>query len=325
MIKDIFTSDFKENDFEATALQTFEYQYKQNKDYRNFSDLLHRNPDTVKSLKDIPFLPISLFKTHRITTGDWEPEMIFESSGTTGMRPSRHFIRDLSLYERSFSEGFRYFYSAPEDYCFLALTPSYLERQNSSLIYMMKKLMEQSGRPENGFYLYNHEELREKLLFLDRLGQKTMLWGVTYALLDFCEEQRLQLKNVVVLETGGMKGKREEITREALHQILTKRFGVATIHSEYGMAELLSQAYSKGDGIFRTPPWMKAMIREIDDPLSYCPVGKTGGVNIIDLANINTCSFIATQDLGKIYPDDAFEISGRFAAADVRGCNLLLE
>lgn len=325
MIKDIFASGFHDKDFEETSLQIFEYQYRNNDVYRDFSDLLRRNPDNVKTLKDIPFLPISFFKTREIATGDWTPEMVFESSGTTGMQSSRHFIKDLSLYERSFSEGFRYFYGAPEDYCFLALLPSYLERQNSSLIYMMEKLMEQSGHPENGFYLYNHEELKERLLFLDRQGQKTLLWGVTYALLDFCEEQQFQLQNVVILETGGMKGKREEITREALHQILKRHFGVAAIHSEYGMAELLSQAYSKGDGIFRTPPWMKVMIREADDPLSYCPTGKTGGVNIIDLANINTCSFIATQDLGKINLDHSFEISGRFDAADIRGCNLLVD
>jgi hypothetical protein len=324
-ISRIFNSDFDPDDFVETSLQVFEYQYKNNSIYRLFSDLLHRNPDNATSLEDIPFLPISFFKTHKVVTGDWNPETVFESSGTAGMQQSKHYIKDTALYEKSFTEGFRYFYGDPKEYCFLALLPSYIERQGSSLIYMMKKLMEQSGHSDNGFYLHEHEALKNKLLELDRSGQKTILWGVTYALLDFSENQHFHLKNTIVFETGGMKGKRKEITRDMLHRILTERFGVETIHSEYGMAELLSQTYSKGSGLFQMPAWMKIMIREIDDPLSFAGRGATGGVNVIDLANIHSCSFIATQDLGKLYSDNSFEILGRFDVADMRGCNLLID
>jgi len=233
-------------------------------------------------------------------------------------------VKKTALYEKSFTEGFRYFYGNPEDYCFLALLPSYLERADSSLVYMLQKLMEQSRHPDNGFYLYDHHALSEKLKDLEQKGQKTLLWGVAYALLDFSEQYPLPLKNTVVIETGGMKGKRREMTRTELHEILCQRFGLQHIHSEYGMAELFSQAYSKSTGIFQTPPWMRITTREPDDPLTPAKTGRKGGINIIDLANIHSCSFIATQDLGTIFPDGTFEISGRFDDSDLRGCNLMV-
>lgn len=324
-IERIFTPSMDDSDFTGYALAIYRYQYSHNEVYRNYSKLLNRTPDNVDTLERIPFLPIAFFKTHPVKTGEWQPQSVFGSSGTTGMQQSFHEVKDISLYEKSFLEAFRYFYGEPTDYCFLALLPSYLERTGSSLIYMLETLMQKSGHPNNGFYLYEHDKLKERLLLLDKSGQKVFLWGVTYALLDFAEESSLSLHNTIVLETGGMKGRRKEIIRSELHEILKERFGINSIHSEYGMAELLSQAYSKGKGIFETPPWMKIFVREIDDPLTFSKNGVTGGINIIDLANIHSCSFIATQDLGKCYSDGSFEISGRFDASDVRGCNLLVE
>jgi len=311
--------------FTEVALQVFDYQYHNNEVYRDFAQLLCRTPQRVSSLEQIPFLPVSLFKTHQIQTGAWNPEKIFRSSGTSGMQTSRHFVKDVALYEKSFTEGFRYFYGNPEDYCFLALLPSYLERGDSSLVYMLQKLMEQSRHPDSGFYLHDHHSLSEKLKDLEQKGAKTMLWGVSYALLDFSERYPLPLKNTIVVETGGMKGKRREMTRNELHEILRQGFDLQHIHSEYGMAELLSQAYSKGGGIFQAPLWMRIMTREPDDPLTPAKIGRKGGVNIIDLANIHSCSFIATQDLGTVFPDGTFEVSGRFDDSDLRGCNLMVE
>jgi len=311
--------------FTKVALQIFDYQYNNNDVYRNFVQLIRRMPKQVSSLKQIPFLPVSLFKTHRVQTGAWNPDKIFRSSGTSGMQTSYHFVKDIALYEKSFTEGFRYFYGHPEDYCFLALLPAYLEREDSSLVYMLQKLMGQSRHPDSGFYLYDHHSLSEKLKDLERKGKKTMLWGVSYALLDFSERYPLSLRNTIVVETGGMKGKRREMTRNELHEILRQRFDLQHIHSEYGMAELLSQGYSKGDGIFQTPPWMRIITREPDDPLTPTKNGRKGGINIIDLANIHSCAFIATQDLGTVFPDGTFEVSGRFDESDLRGCNLMVE
>ena len=307
------------------TLQIFDYQYNNNEIYRNFAQLLRRTPKQVSSLEQIPFLPISFFKTHRIQTGAWHPEKIFRSSGTSGMTTSCHLVKETALYEKSFTEGFRHFYGSPDEYCFLALLPSYLEREDSSLVYMLQTLMKQSGHPDNGFYLYDYQKLSRKLHDLEQSGQKTLLWGVSYALLDFSEQYPIPLKNTIVVETGGMKGKRREMLRSELHEILRQRFDLEHIHSEYGMAELFSQAYSKGAGIFQTPPWMRVMMRQPDDPLTLAQTGKKGGINIIDLANIHSCSFIATQDLGTILQDGTFEISGRFDHSDLRGCNLMVE
>jgi hypothetical protein len=323
--KDIFSVSSASELFAETALQVFCYQYDNNEIYRNFAQLLRRTPKQVLTLEEIPFLPISFFKTHRIQSGAWHPERIFRSSGTSGMERSCHLVKEMALYERSFTDGFRSFYGAPDEYCFLALLPSYLERKDSSLIYMLQELMKQSGHPDNGFYLDDYPQLNRKLHDLERAGQKTLLWGVAYALLDFSEQYPMPLRNTTVIETGGMKGKRREMLRCELHEILCRRFEVEHIHSEYGMAELFSQAYSKGNGIFQTPPWMRVMMRQPDDPLTYSQIGKKGGINVIDLANTHSCSFIATQDLGTLFPNDTFEVSGRFDDADLRGCNLMVD
>jgi len=248
----------------------------------------------------------------------------FTSSGTTGMITSQHMVTDISLYEQSYRLAFSEFYGNIEDYVVLALLPSYLERTGSSLIYMVKDLIELSNNEHSGFYLHNYDELIAKLIEIDNAGQNVILIGVTYALLDLIEKQNFQLKNTIIMETGGMKGRRKEIIREELHDILCKGFGVKSIHSEYGMTELLSQAYSLGNGIFECPSWMQILVRNTEDALTYENYGKTGGVNVIDLANINSCSFIATQDLGKKYPNNSFEILGRFDNSDIRGCNLMV-
>lgn len=310
--------------FIKTALKVFRFQYENNLPYRQFCDFLSRTPADVKTLEDIPFLPISFFKTHTIISGNGEPQQIFTSSGTTGDQTSSHFVSDTSIYETSYLNTFSSFYGNIEDYVVLALLPSYLERTGSSLIYMVDDLIRKSGNPDSGFYLHNYAELIEKLERLDSDGKNIILIGVTYALLDLVEMHGFDLTNTIVMETGGMKGRRKEIIREELHRILCDGFGVSSIHSEYGMTELLSQAYSHGNGIFHCPPWMKVMARDTEDALTIIPHGKTGGLNIIDLANINSCAFIATQDLGKIYDDGSFEVLGRFDNSDIRGCNLMV-
>lgn len=319
--KDIFQNDL---DFNRIALEVFTFQYTNNQVYQKFCDLLHRNPKNTCQLNDIPFLPISFFKEYQIKTNNLNKEdIVFTSSGTTGSQTSKHYVQDIQWYIQSYVKGFEYFYNDPADYTFLALLPSYLEREGSSLIFMMEDLI-QKGQPKSGFYLNNHQELIDSLHQLEAKNQKTILVGVTYALLDLIEKQNFQLKNTLIMETGGMKGKRKELIREELHEILCHGFGVEQIHSEYGMTELLSQAYSKGNGIFECPPWMKVMIRDTEDALSYLPNEKTGGINVIDLANINSCSFIATQDLGKKYNNETFEVLGRFDHSDIRGCNLMV-
>lgn len=313
------------DDFKQIALAIFNYQYANNEVYKNYLISLKVKPDKISELEQIPFMPIEFFKTHKVISyledKDQESEL-FTSSGTI---QSKHFVLDLSIYETSFKKGFELFYGNIEEYCILALLPSYLERNGSSLIYMVEDLIVSSKHPASGFYLNNYDELILKLNQLELQKQKTILLGVTYALLDLIEKQKFQLKHTIVMETGGMKGKREEMVREELHAVLCEGFGVNEIHSEYGMTELLSQAYSKGEGIFNCPPWMKILIRDTNDPFSFLSYQKSGGINIIDLANINSCSFIATQDLGKSYSDNSFEVLGRFDNSDIRGCNLLVQ
>ncbi len=302
----------------------FRFQHGHNAVYREFCDFLKVDKQQVKSLKDIPFLPIQFFKTHDVLSTTDEVRETFTSSGTTGMSTSRHLITDITLYEESYQKAFARFYGNIEDYTVLALLPSYLEREGSSLIYMVEDLIRISNNVESGFYLHNYDELILKLEALDRSGRNVLLIGVTYALLDLVEKKQFQLNNTIIMETGGMKGRRKEMIREELHDILCKGFGVSAIHSEYGMTELLSQAYSLGDGIFECPDWMQILTRDTEDALSYVPEGKTGGINVIDLANINSCSFIATQDLGKKYANNTFEVLGRFDNSDIRGCNLMV-
>ena len=310
--------------FEKIALKVFRYQYDNNVVYREFCQHLKVEKQDVKSLLQIPFLPIQFFKSHEVVSGENPIQTIFTSSGTTGMTTSNHFVSDLSLYENSYRQAFAQFYGNIEDYVVLALLPSYLEREGSSLIYMVNDLIKKSNNSESGFYLHNYEELVTKLFALDQSGQNVILIGVTYALLDLIEIQKFQLHNTIVMETGGMKGKRKELIREELHEILCRGFGVSQIHSEYGMTELLSQAYSFGEGVFECPPWMQILIRDTEDALHYIADGKTGGLNVIDLANVNSCSFIATQDLGKKNPNATFEVLGRFDTSDIRGCNLMV-
>jgi hypothetical protein len=320
---DIFTISSKK-EFEKIALKVFRIQFDNNLVYQEFCKLLKKNKENVKSLIEIPFLPIQFFKSHDVLSSSKPIQTTFTSSGTTGMTTSKHLVTDVSLYEESYRNAFSEFYGNIENYCVLALLPSYLVREGSSLIHMVDDLIQSSNHKDSGFYLNNYEELIAKLLELESSGQNVILIGVTYALLDLIEIHQFQLKNTIIMETGGMKGKRKEMIREELHEILCKGFGVPVIHSEYGMTELLSQAYSLGNGIFECPNWMQILIRETEDALSYVKEGKTGGINVIDLANINSCSFIATQDLGKKYPNHSFEVLGRFDNSDIRGCNLMV-
>ncbi len=314
--------------FDEIALQVFHFQYYNNPVYKQFINALKISPDNVRVIKDIPFLPISFFKSHIVAATSFIPEYVFESSGTTGSVNSRHFIKCLSLYRESFVRGFELFYGPANEWCIIGLLPSYLERSTSSLVMMADELIKQSGHEQSGFYLYNHEKLYNVLLQLESKKQKTLLIGVTFALLDFAEKYSLQLKYTTVMETGGMKGRREEWTREQVHTFLQERLGVNKVHSEYGMTELLSQAYSQGDGIFSTPPWMKILIREEDDPLAVheCNNLKSinGAINVIDLANLYSCPFIATEDVGKLFPNGSFSVLGRLDNTDIRGCSLMV-
>jgi len=312
------------NEFEKMALEIFQYQAENNLVYREFLSYLRIHIHSVKKIEEIPFLPIQFFKSHKVVSSEADVQQIFLSSGTTGNEQSKHFVTDLSIYEESFTKGFEHFYGAIEDYTVLALLPSYLEREGSSLIYMANDFIQKSKNKKSGFYLNNLTELAQNLMELDKNNEKVLLIGVSFALLDLAEKHKFQLKNTIVMETGGMKGRRKELIRSALHQILREGFGVESIHSEYGMTELLSQAYSKGNGIFECPPWMKILMRDTEDALTILPQGKSGGINIIDLANINSCSFIATQDLGITYLNGTFEVIGRFDNSDIRGCNLMV-
>lgn len=311
-------------DFNKTALQVFKHQFTNNKVYRSFCDLIYVHPSDVNTIEQIPFLPIQFFKTREVLSSTEEIQETFTSSGTTGNTTSKHLVTDLSWYETSYLKGFDYFYGNIEDYVVLALLPNYLERKGSSLIYMVDDLIKRSKNPESGFYLNNLDELAQKLTHLDSQGKKVLLIGVSFALLDLIEQYDFNLSNTIIMETGGMKGRRKELIRNELHTILSNGFGVNEIHSEYGMTELLSQGYSKGNGVFNCPPWMQILTRDTEDALTILPKGKSGGINVIDLANYNSCSFIATQDLGKIYHKNSFEIIGRFDNSDIRGCNLMV-
>jgi phenylacetate-coenzyme A ligase PaaK-like adenylate-forming protein len=314
-------------DFASVALDIFRFQHQHSQVYQQFCNALHVNPVSITEINQIPFLPVAFFKTHTIATTTFEPAAVFESSGTTQTINSKHFVKDIALYEESFNTAFRLFYGDPKDWCIIALLPSYLERSNSSLIMMADKLIEQSAHAQSGFYLHDLEKLHYTITSLENQQQKTLLLGVTFALLDFAEQYPMHLQYTTIMETGGMKGRRREMTRQEVHDILCTSFKVNVVHSEYGMTELLSQAYSTGHGIFSCPPWMKVLVREEDDPLTVLSANKenivSGAVNVIDLANIYSCSFIATDDAAKLYPDESFEILGRLDNSDIRGCSLL--
>ncbi len=313
--------------FEALSLEIFRYQYGANPVYKNYVDALAVNPASVGEIEQIPFLPIRFFKSHAVMSGDFEPEAVFESSGTTTTVNSRHYINDASLYKESFTRGFELFYGVAKELCIIGLLPSYLERSSSSLVYMVNELVEQSNHPQSGFYLNEHEKLAAALQQLESQRQPTLLIGVTFALLDLAEKFSMPLRYITLMETGGMKGKRKEMIRAEVHDVLKHAFHVPVIHSEYGMTELLSQAYSKGNGIFNNPPWMKVLMRDEEDPLYVrnCPGDKhiTGAINVIDLVNIHSCSFIATDDAGRLFADGSFEVLGRLDNSDLRGCSLL--
>ena len=319
IVNNIFDTSF---DFTEKALEIMRYQYLSNKVYHQWNDVLHTDIALVNSLLNIPFLPISFFKTHNVVSGDFNTEAVFESSGTTQTFTSRHSIKDLNLYRQSFLKAFELFYGKVTDYCIIGLLPSYLERNNSSLVVMVNDLIKESGHPLNGFYLYDFEKLKEVLTTLEMSHQKSILIGVTFALIDFSLYFPMQLKHTIVMETGGMKGRGKELIRSEMHELLCKNLGIKNVHSEYGMTELLSQAYSKADGRFFCPPWMKVLIRDEEDPLSLQLSGK-GILNVIDLVNVHSCSFIATDDAGIVYPDGSFEILGRIDYSDIRGCSLL--
>ncbi len=310
--------------FNDLALEVFRSKKRNIIHYRQFIEILHIQPQNITNLHQIPFLPISFFKTHQVQTGNWAPQIIFTSSGTTGQTPSQHFVRDINWYNRNTVVGFEDFYGKVSDFCFLALLPSYLERTGSSLIQMADYFINQSQYTESGFYLYNYETLIQHLKVLNAQKTPTILIGVSFALWELAEQFPTSLPHITIMETGGMKGKREEITRTELHNILKNAFEAKAIHSEYGMTELLSQAYSKGDGIFEASATMKIIIKEMTDPFASQKVGKSGVVNIIDLANLDSCSFIATQDIGRVFENQTFEILGRMDDSDIRGCNLMV-
>lgn len=313
-----------DKDFTNRALAVFQHQFENNRVYRSFCDLLYVHPSDVKEVHQIPFLPIQFFKSHQIIASQAEAQVIFSSSGTTGSITSKHLVTDISWYMESYLKSFERFYGNIKEYVVLALLPNYLEREGSSLVYMVDDLIKRSKNEKSGFFLHNLTDLSKNLTELDKNGQKTLLIGVSFALLDLIEKEQFNLNNTIVMETGGMKGRRKEMTRFELHERLQKGFGVPQIHSEYGMTELLSQAYSAGNGVFECPPWMKILTRDPEDALTIQKFNRTGGINIIDLANYNSCSFIATQDLGKVYENGQFKIIGRFDHSDIRGCNLMV-
>jgi phenylacetate-coenzyme A ligase PaaK-like adenylate-forming protein len=320
-----------EESFESLALEIFSFQFKNNSIYKSYTEALGITPASIRSLEQIPFLPVRFFKSHDIKTTSFNPRTIFESSGTTGSINSHHLIKDISLYEESFIKGFELFYGPVKDYCIIGLLPSYLERKNSSLVYMVEKLIQLTGHLQSGFYLNEYEKLIAVLNELEKQKQRTILIGVTFALIDLAKKFKLNLKHTIIIETGGMKGRGQEIVRPQVHSILKQAFNIPAIHSEYGMTELLSQAYSKGEGIFHCPPWMKVLVRDDEDPLLVKIVSRfqngpqlSGAINIIDLTNIYSCSFIATDDVGKIYNDGSFEVLGRMDNSDLRGCSLLI-
>ena len=323
MINNIFSIK-NEIEFNKKALEVFNHQFKNNKVYRSFCDLLYIHPSDITKIEDIPFLPIQFFKQRKVVSSLDKVDELFTSSGTTGSITSKHYVTDINLYKQSYLNGFHHFYGDIEEYTVLALLPNYLERKGSSLVYMVDDLIRKSKQEESGFYLNNLEDLAKKLTQLNHQHKKVLLIGVSFALLDLIEKHQFRLTNTIIMETGGMKGRRKELIRNELHKLLSIGFGVEKIHSEYGMTELLSQAYSIGNGIFETPPWMKILTRDTEDALTIQSTGNTGGINVIDLANYNSCSFIATQDLGKTHHNNTFEIIGRFDNSDIRGCNLMV-
>jgi hypothetical protein len=330
----------EENSFEQLALAIFHFQYDENTVYKSYINALGISPDVINKIEKIPFLPIGFFKTDKIKTGKFNAEEIFQSSGTTQSVNSRHHVKDVSIYTESFTKAFENIYGRITEWCILGLLPSYLERENSSLVYMVDNLITKTQHPLSGFYLYDLDKLKDTLISLEKIKQKTLLVGVTYALLDFAEKFPMKLSHTTIMETGGMKGRRKELTRIEVHEQLKKAFGKKEIHSEYGMTELLSQAYAEKEGRFRSPTWMKVLIRDDEDPLSVTSLASrvdsqqltthhspltplTGAINVIDLANVYSCSFIATDDVGKLYPDASFEVLGRMEGSDLRGCSLL--
>lgn len=330
LYSDLFANpvlEFNNSDFVHTALEMFSYQYAGNDIYRRFVDTLGVMPESVSNLNQIPFLPIRFFKSHRVVTGDLDVRRIFRSSGTSGSGDSLHHLIDTDIYDRSLMAGFQQHYGDIEDWCILALLPNYLEKGDSSLVYMADQWIRASGHPDSGFYLDQFDRLHETLERLESAGQKTMLLGVTFALLDFSDRYPRRLNHTVVMETGGMKGRRREMIRAEVHDLLKQRWQLDVVHSEYGMTELLSQAYAPADGRFICPHWMRVMLRSEDDPLERtgpapCKI-QTGLVDIIDLANKNSCAFISTDDIGRLHPDGSFEIIGRMDNSDLRGCSLL--
>ncbi len=325
--KRIFEAD--EDNFADLALSIFKFQYSYNQLYKQYCDALRVQPYALQRYTQIPFLPIQFFKTHGVTTTEFEPKAVFESSATTGNVPGKHYVKSMNLYKKSFIETFEEFYGYIDNYCIIGLLPSYLERGNSSLVKMVNTLIQCSGHELSGFYLDDYEKLHNVLLHNEIKEKKTIVIGVTYALLDFAEKYPMSLHRTIIMETGGMKGRRKELTRAEVHEILKKQLSISVVHSEYGMTELLSQAYAIENGIFKCPAWMRVLLRDEDDPLTIhkykdavnLPI--TGAINVIDFCNLYSCSFIATDDVGKLYPDGSFEILGRLDASDVRGCSLM--
>lgn len=314
-------SDFE---FEKVCFKLLKKHYKLNTVYRSYCDLINRPPESINSINEIPFLPISFFKTHEIKTFSEKPKVIFQSSGTTNKNPSKLFLKNTINYKKSFFKSFEMFYGDVSNWTILALLPGYSIKNDSSLIFMVTELIKKTKSELSGFFLEDYRKLRETLISLESKKQKTILIGVSFALLDFIKTNKLKLEYTTIVETGGMKGNRKELVRKELHEKLCAGFGVEIIHSEYGMTELLSQAYSKKSGKFKCPPWMRVFTREIEDPLTACPPNKIGSLNIIDLANTDSCPFIATEDIGKVDSNGSFEVLGRLDQAEVRGCNLLV-
>ena len=310
--------------FNDLALAVFEYQHKHNAFYQRYCSLIGKDLSKISQISDIPFLPIQFYKNNIIKTNDWKEEIIFSSSGTTGTTTSQHFVRELGFYKTVARNGFEYFYGSIDNYCVLGLLPSYLERSGSSLIAMTDDFISTSKYPDSGFFLYDLQRLKQILVKNKADNIPTLLIGVSFALLDFVEQYPLDFPEIIVMETGGMKGRRREMIRAELHDIIKKGFNTQYIHSEYGMTELLSQGYSKGEGIFKAIPTLKVLTRELNDPLSLLLHERLGVINVIDLGNLDSCSFIATDDLGKVYADGSFEVLGRLDNTDVRGCNLMV-
>ncbi len=313
-----------QTDFLELAIETFRFQVDNVPVYQKFVKYLGVNVSSVNRLEQIPFMPISLFKTHKVLANDLTEELVFTSSGTTGMQTSKHYVAYVDWYQQSYRMGFELAFGSPKQYCILALLPSYLERGGSSLVYMVEDLIQSSHHPSSGFYLNQYDQLAQTIIQLEQQKQPTLLIGVSYALLDLIERHQFKLNYTKIIETGGMKGQRKELIKEEFYTNLKEGFGVSTIYSEYGMTELLSQAYSNADGMYNCPPWMQVLIRDVNDPFHYMPKSKSGGINIIDLANRYSCSFLATQDLGQINADGSFGVLGRFDHSDIRGCNLLV-